>query len=285
MYDEYFGLKSDPFRLTPTGISVFDHPAYRKSRAYLEYALHRKEGFVLLCGPPGSGKTSLIMAIEQSLAESEIEMIVLSCHNVNANDLMRLYATALGVDLNKYDGGTVIVGIVEELNRLRSIGKHAVLVLDEAQGLSVDALEQARLLTNHNAQKTPLLQIMLVGQLDLRVKMQSPELTQLHQRIISSTSLNVLDLEETRDYFLHRLNAVGWNENPSFDEDIYQFLHTASAGIPRCINQIGSRLLLNAYVEKVHTIGVENIQQVIADLSHEQLLPVGAGMAESVDRT
>ena len=273
MYDEYYGLKTDPFRLTPTGNRVFYHPSYRKSLDYLDYALHRREGIVLIIGPPGSGKTSLIKAAKRSAEDSEIHMSVLSCNKVNSEDFIRLYAAELGIELDNYDTGTAILSIIEELKRIHNAGKHSVLILDEAQSLSVGELEQARLLTNHQAEHVPLVQLVLVGHQALQVKVLSPELTQLHQRITSSTILNFLNVDETRDYFLHRLTAAGWNANPKFEDDIYHFLYTASAGIPRCINHIGSRLLLNGCLEKRHTIGVEDIKQVISDMSKESLLP------------
>lgn len=174
----------------------------------------------------------------------------------------------------------LLLSIARRLTALHAADIQTVLVLDEAQSLTVSALEQARFLTNYHVDNYPLLQIVLVGQPSLFKKVMHPELTQLHQRIISSTTLEYLDESETRDYFLHRMRAAGWQGNPTFDEDIFRVLYTASEGIPRWINQIGSRLLLNGYVEKKHTIGLEATRRVVTDLFKEKLLPCSMNMTD-----
>lgn len=273
MYEEYYGLSEDPFRLSPHGRYSFEHSSYRKARSYLEYALHRGEGIVLICGTPGTGKTTLIKSAALSFRGSQVQLNILSCNRLDAHDLITLYASDLGVQSESEDIGSILVGIGTELLRLNRSGVRPVLVLDEAQGLTIDALEQARLLTNYQVGDRPLLQIVLVGQPELRQKVLSPSLAQLHQRIISSTMLSVLNTTETRDYFMHRLTSVGWNNNPYFHGDVFRVLHKASEGIPRWINQIGSRLLLHGMVEEKNEITAADIRRVVVDLVDETLLP------------
>lgn len=273
MYEEYFGLQSDPFRLTPTGKHSFEHPSYRKSRSYLEYALRRREGIVMISGPPGTGKTTLIKSVSQSVAGSSVQMNVLSCDKLKARDLIELYASDLGIEFDGQSNGSILIHLGKELKRLNGKGVQPVLVLDEAQGLSISALEQARLLTNYQNNDTPLLQIVLVGQMELGKKIMRPELVQLHQRITSSTTLNYLSEPETREYFFHRLTHAGWTETPFFHDEIFRPLYLASHGIPRWVNQIGSRLLLNGYVDLKQEIGRFEIKRVLTDLFEERLLP------------
>lgn len=278
MYEEYYKLTSDPFRLTPTGKHSFEHPSYRKARSYLEYALHRREGIAMVSGPPGTGKTTLIKSVARNLTDSKVKMNVLSCDKLNAQDLLRLYASDLGVPFESKDVGTLLMNIGNELTRLHKSEVQAVLVLDEAQTLTFGALEQARLLTNYTYGDSPLLQVVLVGQPELQDKVLSPKLAQLHQRIVSSSSLTLLDEAETREFFLHQMKSAGWDNNPTFQEGIYQLLFTASEGVPRWINQIGSRILLNGFVEQKQEIGVADARQVVTDLFREKLLPCSVDM-------
>lgn len=273
MYEQYYGMTADPFRLSPDGMHSFEHGTYRKARAYLEYALHRGEGVVLISGEPGTGKTTLVKTVARSLKNSRINLNILSCDKLDALGLLKLYASDLGIQSKSEENGVLLVEIGKELRHLNRSGVRSVLVLDEAQGLTFSGLEQARLLTNYHVENRPLLQLILVGQPELALKILSPSLVQLHQRVISSTKLTALSHDETRDYFIHRLKSVGWNNNPIVYNDIFRVLHEASEGNPRWVNQIGSRLLLHGMVEEKSELRRKDIKRVVLDLVDEALLP------------
>lgn len=273
MYEDYYGLKGDPFRISPDGRDSFEHSSYRKARSYLEYAFFRGEGTVLITGQPGTGKTTLIKSVARNLPKTDIDLTVFSCEKLDADGLIRRYASELDVHVDRDDVGSLLVGIGKRLLELNRQGTKSVLALDEAQSLTIDALEQARLLTNYQVNDKQLLQVVLLGQPELRDKILSPSLVQLHQRITSSSTLTVLNQSETRDYFIHQLNSVDWNGNPDLHEDIFKIIHRASAGIPRWINQIGSRVMLHCMIEEKNEITASDVRKVVVDLVDEYLLP------------
>lgn len=242
----------------------------------MQYALQRREGFVMVTGRPGTGKTTLINDITSQLAEQGNLHAALNSTQIQADDLLRLTVLKFGLNGETDYKAELIHRLENFLYRLHREGRRPLLIIDEAQDLAKDALEELRLLTNLQKDNQPLLQIFLVGQEELRQTVLMPRLEQLHQRIVAACHLAPLSLDTTEEYIKHRLQRVGWQGDPALGQEIYDPIHVHSLGIPRVVNQICSRLLLHGMVTDKHELGLEDITEVINDLSQEQLLPMAS---------
>jgi putative secretion ATPase (PEP-CTERM system associated) len=283
MYEQFYGFREEPFRLSPDSRLCFMHPSYKKARAYMQYALQRQEGFVMVTGRPGTGKTTLINDITGQLSSQGNLHAALTSTQIQADDLLRLVILKFGLNGDTDYKAELIHRLENYLYRLHREGRRPLLIIDEAQDLASDALEELRLLTNLQKDNQPLLQIFLVGQEELRQTVLTPGLEQLHQRIVAACHLAPLTVEATEDYIRHRLTRVGWDNDPQLEEAIYRPIHRHSLGIPRIVNQICSRLLLHGMVEEKHQLDLGDIREVIDNLNEEQLLPVpGACLVAAV---
>ena len=274
MYESFYGFREEPFRLSPDSRLCFMHPSYKKARAYMQYALQRREGFVMVTGRPGTGKTTLINDITSQLTGQGNLYAALTSTQIQADDLLRLVVLKFGLAGETGDKAQLIHRLETYLYRLHREGRRPLLIIDEAQDLARDALEELRLLTNLQKDNQPLLQIFLVGQEELRQMVLTPGLEQLHQRIVAACHLVPLTLEANQAYILHRLERVGWDNDPQLSDAIFEPIHQSSLGIPRIVNQICSRLLLHGMVEEKHQLDLDDIREVIEALNEEQLLPM-----------
>lgn len=274
MYETFYGLREEPFRLSPDSRLCFMHPSYKKAKAYMQYALQRREGFVMVTGRPGTGKTTLINDLTTQLSSQGNLHAALTSTQIQADDLLRLAVLKFGLNGDTEHKAELIHRLETFLYRLHREGRRPLLIIDEAQDLAQNALEELRLLTNLQKDNQPLLQIFLVGQEELRQTVLLPGLEQLHQRIVAACHLKPLTPEATEEYIKHRLGRVGWQNDPVLADEIYQPIHSASLGIPRIVNQICSRLMLHGMVEEKHQLGLDDIREVIDSLNEEQLLPV-----------
>jgi len=274
MYEEFYGFREEPFRLSPDSRLCFLHPSYTKARAYMQYALQRGEGFVMVTGRPGTGKTTLINDIAAQLTSQGHLHATLSSTQVQADDLLRLVVLKFGLNSATEHKAELIHTLETFLHRLQREHRRPLLIIDEAQDLPADALEELRLLTNMQRDSHPLIQIFLVGQEELRHTVMSRSLEQLHQRIVAACHLAPLNPEACEAYIKHRLQRVGWIDNPALADEIFEPIHRASQGIPRIINQICSRLLLHGMVMERRELRLADVNEVLGDLSREQLLPL-----------
>ena len=273
MYEDFYGFHGEPFRLSPDARLCFPHASYKKARAYMQYALRRGEGFVMVTGRPGTGKTTLVNDITAECEADGGLLAALTSTQIQADDLLRLVVLKFGQPADTAHKSVLLHQLENFLQRLHREGRRPLLIIDEAQALPKDALEELRLMTNLQQDGQPLIQIFLIGQQELRGIVQRPELEQLHQRIVAACHLVPLDVEGTRRYIEHRLTYFGWQGNPSLGDSVYRTIQHRSLGIPRVINQICSRLLLHGAVEDKHALDETDIAEVIADLDAEQLLP------------
>ncbi len=273
MYANYYQLGSDPFSLSPSGKQCYVHPSYKKVRSYLEYALYRKDGIVLISGDPGTGKTSMVKELTRVLDGSKTRIVSVSVPSDSLEGLIIEFAVKLGCETSISNTSELLQEIEYRLKQTLLSGGRTVLIIDEAQILSTSALEQARLFSNYMHGDTPLLQVVLVGQGQLRKKILSPDLVQLHQRIVAAAQLEPLADKDVKKYFFHSLAMAGWTGTPSFSDDIFLNVAKASRGIPRWINQIGSRLMLRGMLEEKTELTQQDVLDVISDLAGESLLP------------
>ncbi|TVO78990.1 AAA family ATPase [Sedimenticola selenatireducens] len=275
MYDSFYHFKAEPFRLSPDHRFCFSHKSYAKAKAYMQYAIHRAEGFVMVTGKPGTGKTTLVNDLVEGLSSSKIVVATIVSTQLEADDLLLLVSCNFGLDIDAPNKAVVLQGLSVRLRRFHEEGTRALLIIDEAQDLSASALEELRLLTNLQLNNQPLLQIFLVGQENLRDLVQKPSMEQVHQRLVAACHLESLNEEDTKAYIKHRLDRVGWKDDPTIDEGVYDVVYQFSQGIPRRINLVCSRFLLHGSVEEKHRIRAADVRTVVQELQHEQLTPIG----------
>ena len=271
MYEEFYGLHADPFRLSSDHHFCFSHRSYARAKAYVQYALYRAEGFVMVTGRPGTGKTTLINDLLASLPDKEVVAGTLVSTQLEADDLLLMTGHAFGLDFPSQQKALVLQRLMEFFKQQHRQGLRTLLIIDEAQDLAPSALEELRLLTNLQLDGEPLLQIALLGQESLRGLVRSRAMEQVHQRLIAAWQLDPLEPEETIGYVRHRLERAGWRGNPSFEPGILPIVQEFSQGVPRRINLICSRLLLHGYIGELHTLTAEDGRTVARDLQREEL--------------
>ncbi|KPJ92378.1 MAG: hypothetical protein AMJ53_09490 [Gammaproteobacteria bacterium SG8_11] len=271
MYAGFYHLNADPFCLRPDSRFRFSHASYSKARAYMLYALQRAEGFVVVTGAPGTGKTTLIKDIVATLTRSNYNISHLVTTRLSANDLLRSIAYSFGIANEGMDKATLLSRLQLYLLEQRRARRQTLLIVDEAQDLSRNALEELRLLTNLEENNEPLLQIFLVGQKQFLRLMQLEVMEQFKQRIVAACELKPLSSHEIKNYVLHRLKVAGWKQDPALDSNIFPHLSHFSKGVPRKINQILSRLFLHGYVEDRHKLNAGDFSEIISEIKSEQL--------------
>ena len=267
-----FGILEDPFRLTPDPEYSYSHDIYKKALAYLEYALQRSEGFFVVTGQPGTGKTTLIRSLLNTLDTPDYVVVSLSTMALERDDLLRIVAQSLGCNISGKYRSEILVDLKATLEELINSGKKPVLIIDEAQGLSDEALEEIRLLSNFQQGNRLILQILLVGQEGVLKLIEKPHLDNLRQRIIAATALSPLDYTETAEYILYRLKHAGWTGVPKITSGTLAQIYMYSRGVPRLINLISSRILLFAVADDLDCVEEDDAIEVIEGLIEEGIL-------------
>jgi general secretion pathway protein A len=269
MYETYYGFSRPPFGLTPDVRFCYQHRSYTRAKAYMQYAVMREEGFLVVTGRPGMGKTTLIQDLLAELGGEDRLVARIDSTQLDADELLRLVTYAFGLPARGLDKATLLHGLEEFLRRRAGGSGTAILIVDEAQNLPDRSLEELRLITNLQQGARALIQIFLVGQESLRDLIHQHHLEQLQQRIVAACHLEPLDLTETRAYIRHRLQCAGWSGDPAFDADALRLIYQASGGVPRLINKICDRLLLYGSVDELHVLKGAESRLVIEDLAAE----------------
>lgn len=268
MYESFFNLHSKPFDLLPDPRFIYLSKSHKKALTYLDYGIMERSGFVLLTGEVGSGKTTLI----RDLLEKRYEHVVVSKifnTRVTSEQLLAMVNEDFGLAVQGKDKVTLIRDLNEFLIDQYSCGNQPVLIIDEAQNLSAELLEEVRMLSNLEATNSKLLQIILVGQPELRTTLAAPELRQLRQRININCHLQALTRTEIEEYIIHRLEVAGNAEAVHFSSESFDAIFRYSRGIPRLINIICDFLMLSAFADETTLITIEMIHEVIGDLDFE----------------
>ena len=272
VYKSVYNLEGQPFRLSPDYRFSFGHPTYADAKSYLKYAVSEGEGIVVITGAPGTGKTTLIASLIAELDLSHVHVGVVTNVQLDTSNLVDMVVDAFSLQVEHSDSVSLIKEFKQFLKYEHQKGRRVILIVDEAQGLTAELLEELRLFSNLQHNTELLLQIFLVGQEPLMDIIRSPGMEQLHQRLIAAAQLKPLSFKETVDYILHRLNCVGWKGDPAFSDEVFSLIHKFSAGVPRRINLICHRLFLHVGLKAKHQLVGGDALNVIVELHKEGLL-------------
>ena len=278
MYAEYYRLTGLPFQLTPDSQLFFGSSGHSRALSHLVYGLQQQEGFIVITGEVGAGKTTLVNWLWSQLDHSQYVMVRIMTTMVSSDDLLRLVAAGFGVE-DAPDKATLLRRIEEKLLALRAQGGRPLLIVDEVQGLTVSGLEELRMVSNLAQGGRSLLQIILLGQPEFRHTFARPQLDQLRQRVLACYHLGPLCAEETEAYVRHRLTAVGWDGVPGWEPAAFARIHQRSGGIPRRINRLCSRVLLYGALEQTALITEAMVEDTAAELDSEIAGDAGAERA------
>jgi type II secretory pathway predicted ATPase ExeA len=273
MYEKFYHLEADPFRLSPNTRPGYRHTSYIQAKTYMLYALRRGEGIVLVTGRPGTGKTALLRDFINSVRNEPIVTADLVSTQLQSTDLIRMIAFSFGIDPLIGAETTIISELKARLSGMRNLGRRPLLIIDEAQNLENEALRKIELLMELRWQSEPLIQIFLIGRESLRELVLAESLKQLYQQVNAVLCIEPLDERGTGEYIRHRLTQVGWDDDPQLADEIFPVIYTYSHGIPRLINLICSQVLLFGMTEGLHFIGPDEINSVLEQMISDQMLP------------
>ena len=283
MYERFYQLTTNPFRLAPDPDFCFSHSGYKRAREYLEYALDQGEGFVMVTGRPGTGKTLLLETFLKEIDTSNVVAKRIAVSNYAGDDLLRAVAYAYEIDAAELDKATLRHRIHQYFIKQEQAGRRVLLIIDEAQALQHTALEELRILADLQTQSRLMLQLFLVGQESLQDLMHAPDMEQFQQRVIANYQLAPLNLQDTRSYIEHRLLQAGWNGDPEYTGAAVLSIFQLSKGVPRHINKICNRLLLLGFGKGSHAFDGDDVQTISAEMCEEQLTPMESNRARFVD--
>jgi len=271
MYEGFYGLSEKPFALTPNPRFVFQSDQYRGAEEALMYGVAQKEGFMLVTGAPGTGKTTLCRDLLEKLDPARYRVALLFNPFLNGVEMLQALLSEFGL------GDTSATSRKELLDRLNTYllqqlanGRTCIAIFDEAQHLSTEFLEQIRVLSNLETESEKLIQIVLVGQPELLALIRTPQMAQLDQRVSVRCTLTDLSREECGRYIYHRLNVAGARGRVRFDEPAIRLIHSATGGVPRLVNLTCDRALLAAYSDESRTIRDAHVRQALASLRGEE---------------
>ena len=273
MYEEFYGLTANPFRLTPDSKFFYGSEGHRKAMSYLKYGLYQGEGFIVITGGVGTGKSTLVGQLFSELDGNDIVAAQIGTTQVDADDCIRLICNAFEIDVDTRDKADLISAFEEFLIEQNQMGKRVLLVVDEAQNMPLRALEELRMLSNFNVGGQPLFQSFLLGQPQFLQTVAHKDLAQLQQRIIASYKLASMSHQETEEYITHRLQMVGWDNYPTFAPDAFAKIFEQTKGVPRLINTLSNRIMLFAALEEAGQIDAGMVETVIEDQNNESIAP------------
>jgi putative secretion ATPase (PEP-CTERM system associated) len=284
MYEAFYGLNSKPFQLNPDPNFYFASKQHRRAKAYLEYGVSRNEGFIVITGEIGAGKTMVLRSLIEGLHGSNVITGHLVTTQLGAEDTLRMVGAAFGFRVKDVPKSELLITLEAFLISQTSKGKRCLLVVDEAQNLTPRAVEELRMLSNFQFGNQALLQSFLVGQPEFREILQQPEMEQFRQRVAATCHIGPLDLEETRGYVDHRLKCAGAKDKPSFGPDAIENIFKASGGIPRRINALCDRLLLAGFLAGRTHLTADDVKEVVLEFQQENTVPARTSAASAALR-
>lgn len=279
MYEAFYGLASKPFQLNPDPNFFFGSKQHRRAKAYLEYGVSRNEGFIVITGEIGAGKTTVLRSLIEGLHGSNVIAGHLVTTQLGAEDTLRMVGAAFGFRVKDVPKSELLITLEAFLISQTSKGKRCLLIVDEAQNLSPRAVEELRMLSNFQFGNQALLQSFLIGQPEFREILARPEMEQFRQRVAATCHIGPLDADETRAYVEHRLKCAGATDKPSFEDGVFDGVYKASGGIPRRINSFCDRLLLLGFLSGRTHLTAEDVAEVAKEFAQETQVPPRADAA------
>lgn len=269
MYQEFFGLSGKPFQLSPDASFFYASREHKRALAFLEYGLAQADGFIVVTGEVGTGKSTLAQTMLQKLDPKRILVANIVTTQLKEDDLLHLVAANLGLRVTNPSKAILLRELERVFQQQSREGRRVLILVDEAQNLPPASVEELRMLSNFTLNSKPLVQIFLLGQQEFRETLLGPGFEQLRQRVIATYHLNPLDESETRTYIEHRLHRVGWSNRPAFSDDAFRTIYRFSSGVPRRINNLCDRLMLFAFLEEQTEIDGESVQRVSEEIGAE----------------
>lgn len=265
-----FGFIAPPFQLSPDPGFYFESSGHGRALSYLKYGVYQREGFIVITGEIGSGKTMIVRTLLDGLNPSTVAAAQVVNTQLDACGLLQAICTAFGIRPQGGSKAASLASLEAFFTALASVGRRALLVVDEAQNLGFNELEELRMLSNFQLGNQALLQSFLVGQPQLRETLRARQTEQLRQRVLASYHLGPLSAPETRSYIEHRLHCVGWKDEPAIRDQAFADIHAASRGIPRLINVLCTRVLLGIWLGGRSVITALDVAEAASELMGEQ---------------
>jgi len=272
MYDTFYGLNGRPFQLTPDPHYYFESLTHRKALSYLGYGLAQGEGFIVITGDVGAGKTTLVSHLMATIDKARLTAANIVTTKLDSEDIVRVAANHFDIDTDHMDKAQLLSAFEEFLHAEARAGRRCLLIVVESQNLPAGALEELRMLSNFQLGGQALLQIFLLGQPEFRDMLQnSNQLEQLRQRVIAHHHLEPMSADEIEPYVTHRLSKSGWSGRPKITSMVFRLLYAETNGVPRKINALMSRILLMGSIEHAEMIDQAMVARVLADLNGEDV--------------
>lgn len=269
MYESFYKLRSKPFQLSPDPGFFYSSSGHKRALAYLRYGIKQGEGFIIVTGNVGTGKSTLVSILFKLLAKENVIATQIVTTQMSGDDLLRMVAAGFGLAYEQVSKAALLISIEEFCLACAREGKRVLLVVDEAQGLPPKAIEELRMLSNFQSNGRSLIQSFLLGQREFRQTMRSKGFEQLRQRVIAAYHLKPLNREETHQYVSHRLRTAGWKNDPVFGSGVFDGIFDFTEGVPRRINTLCDRLMLYGYLEGLHEIDSKALASVTQDIVEE----------------
>jgi len=269
MYKAYYKLNSKPFQLSPDFRYFYDSRNHKKALAYLLYGIEQSEGFIVITGDVGAGKSTLVQGILNKIRGQNIVSATIATTQLEKDDLLRMVASSFGLEYESVSKARLINNIEDFLKKCAWEDKRVLLIIDEAQNLPAQSLEELRMLSNFQAHGIALLQTFLLGQKNFIEVLQREDFEQLRQRVIASFNLQALNCDEIKGYIEHRLSIAGWQGDPEFQASAYELIYDFTKGVPRRINTLCERMMVYGCLEEIHQFDSGTVQRVIDELYSE----------------
>lgn len=270
MYEHFYNLNSSPFKLSPNPDFFYDSSGHKRALSYLRFGVSRAEGFIIITGGVGVGKTTLAGTLLSELNPDEIVAGQLVSTSVGPAGILGLVCNVFGLPYTEKTSKPMLLKMIQQfLMACHDNNRRVLLIVDEAQNLPIKTIEELRMLSNFMMDNAPLLQTFLLGQAEFRETVSGPGMEQLRQRVIASYHLKPLGEDEVYDYIYHRLKYAGFTGYEIFTKDACREIHKHTNGIPRKINVLCDRVMLLGSLEERNLLDVDTVLNVVNELSNE----------------